>query len=316
MRLLTDFAYLGAAAVTSPIWIARMAARGKLRTDWRARLGYVADSPAARAPDEARRRLLIHAVSVGEVNAIRALVDRLAAGPDPLDVVIATTTDTGTARARELFGGRYRLVRYPFDFSAAVDRLLDAVRPDAVALVELEVWPNFVASCDRRGIPVAVINGRLSARSFRRYRLARPFLSPTFARLAAVAAQDEAYAVRFRAMGVPAERVAVCGTMKWDTAQVVDDEGDASAKLAIDLGIDRSRPLVVAGSTAPGEHELLVAAVPPGIQLLCAPRKPEWFDDAARVLDGCVRRSRAGAVQRTPAGRTEVRPAKPAGRGR
>jgi 3-deoxy-D-manno-octulosonic-acid transferase len=178
------------------------------------------------------------------------LVDRLAAGPDPLDVVIATTTDTGTARARELFGGRYRLVRYPFDFSAAVDRLLDAVRPDAVALVELEVWPNFVASCDRRGIPVAVINGRLSARSFRRYRLARPFLSPTFARLAAVAAQDEAYAVRFRAMGVPAERVAVCGTMKWDTAQVVDDEGDASAKLALDLGIDRSRPLVVAGSTA------------------------------------------------------------------
>lgn len=294
-----DLAYLGAATLASPVWLSRMASRGKLRTDWRGRLGYIHDVP----PRDDRPRLLVHAVSVGEVNAIRLLVDQLRGGDQPVDVFIATTTDTGTRRASELFGpgpsGRgHGLVRYPFDFSVCVDRLLDAVQPDAAALVELEVWPNFIASCEARGIPVAVINGRLSARSFGRYRMARPILRRTFARLAAVAAQDDAYAERFRAMGVPAERVEVLGTMKWDTAEIIDSV-DGAEQLALELGIDRTRPLVVAGSTAPGEHELLVAATPADVQLLCAPRKPEWFDDAARVLKGCVRRSRGPTAART-----------------
>jgi 3-deoxy-D-manno-octulosonic-acid transferase len=136
-----------------------------------------------------------------------------------------------------------------------------------------------------------VVNGRLSARSLRRYELVAPLLRPTFRRLTAVAAQTAAHAERFRAMGVPAERITVTGTMKWDTAEIADDV-DGAAALAEALGIDRGRPLVVAGSTAGDEHELLHRAVPSGVQLLCAPRKPEWFDDAARALPGCARRSR------------------------
>jgi 3-deoxy-D-manno-octulosonic-acid transferase len=111
-----------------------------------------------------------------------------------------------------------------------------------------------------------------------------------FVRLAFAAVQNDAIAQRFRAMGIPADRVHVTGTMKWDTARLSDTVEGAEC-LANEMGIDRSRPLIVAGSTAPGEHELLHQATPPGVQLLCAPRKPEWFDQAARALPGCVRRS-------------------------
>jgi 3-deoxy-D-manno-octulosonic-acid transferase len=118
-----------------------------------------------------------------------------------------------------------------------------------------------------------------------------------FRRLAAVGAQESAYADRFAQMGVPHERITVTGTMKWDTAEVADVVPGAD-ELARELGIDRSRPLIVAGSTAPDEHALLHAATPAGVQLLCAPRKPEWFDRAADDLPGCVRRSVRGSPSR------------------
>lgn len=294
MGALIDIAYVSAAAVTSPIWSWKMWRAGKLQTDWAARMGDV--RPPLRAPGE-RARVLVHAVSVGEVNAIRALVGELSAN---CEVVVSATTDTGFARAVQVFEPGVRVVRYPFDISTAVRSFLDAVRPDAVLLCELEVWPNFSEACVERGIPLAVVNGRLSARSFRGYFRGRALLSPMFRRLAAVGAQDEAYAQRFAQMGVPRERISVTGTMKWDTAEIADHVAGAD-ELASELGIDRSRPLIVAGSTAPDEHALLHAATPAGVQLLCAPRKPEWFDRAASDLPGCVRRSQCRGAAGTGA---------------
>jgi len=293
MRWLLDGLYLVAALISSPIWLFRMIRTGKIRTDWSARFGRGDPLPAGDRP-----RLLVHAVSVGEVNAIRALVEMLADGPGQPEVVVASTTDTGVARAREVFGGRHAVVRYPLDFSWSVSRFLDRVRPDAVALVELEVWPGFTAACARRRIPLCVVNGRLSARSARRYGWIRSLVRPGFRRLALAAVQDETYAARFRRLGTRPESVHVTGSMKWDTARIADDVPGADA-LARDLGIDRGRPLVVAGSTAPDEHAALHAAVPPGVQLLCAPRKPEWFDQAAADLPGCARRSRDGGGSAT-----------------
>jgi 3-deoxy-D-manno-octulosonic-acid transferase len=286
MRWIRDAAYLAAVTATSPVWAWRMKRTGKLNTDWRGRFGQGDALPRARG-----RRILVHAVSVGEVNAIRTLVDRLSSDRTAPEVVVCATTDTGFARAREVFAPRHHVVRYPFDASWMVRAFLDRVRPDLVALCELEVWPNFVDECRARGIPVVVVNGRLSARSFRRYALARAIVAPTFRKLRAALVQQQEYAARFFALGVPAGRVFVTGTMKWDTANVADQVPGA-AELAAELGIDRSRPLVVAGSTAPEEHALLRDAVPPGTQLLCAPRKPEWFDAAAGDLPGCARRSR------------------------
>lgn len=292
ISVLADAAYLVAAVVSAPLWMR------KKRTGWQERVGKLAPLPP---PSPGRRRLLIHAVSVGEVNLIRALVDRLAS---ETDLVIATTTDTGTARARELYADKAHLVRYPLDASWCVRRFLDAVKPDAVALVELELWPNFATACRARGVPLAIINGRLSDRSAGRYRAARPILGRHFRDLAFVAAQDETYARRFIAAGAQPQRVQAVGSMKWDAAQTIDQVSGAD-QLARQLGIDRSRPLIVAGSTAPDEHPLLRDATPEGVQLLCAPRRPEWFDDAARDLPGCVRRSqrRSGAGAPSPTGR-------------
>lgn len=246
------------------------------------------------------------------MNTLRGLVPMLREAG--VEVVVATTTDTGLARAMSLFAGSalgrdepgkpgVRVVRFALDLSASVRRFLDAVKPDAVALVELEIWPNFMRECERRGIPVAVINGRLSARSFKGYRRFRRFLSPSFARVKFAAVQDDAYAERFRAMGVGDVRVT--GSMKWDAVTptapgTAFPEADALAKT---LGIDRSRPLVVAGSTGPGtgkgaesEEQLLHRVCPSGVQLLCAPRRPDRFDEAFEQLGGaerCVRRSAA-----------------------
>lgn len=286
MRWLLDAIFLLAAVVLLPVWLPRMIATGKIRTDWAGRFG------AARLQGQTDRRptILIHAVSVGEVNATRMLVDLLASHPTQPRIVISTTTNTGHARAIAIFGQEYEVVRYPLDLSFAVERFLRSVQPDVVALVELEVWPNFAAACARRGIPVCVINGRLSARSARRYRLVRGVIAPAFRRLALAAAQTGEYARRFIDMGTPPERVHITDTMKWDTARI-EDRVQSADQLAEDMGIDRGRPLIVAGSTARGEHEILLAALPAGAQLLCAPRKPEWFDDAAKVLEGCARRS-------------------------
>ncbi|MEM0924393.1 MAG: glycosyltransferase N-terminal domain-containing protein [Planctomycetota bacterium] len=279
-----DAAYLLLGAITAPWWMR------KQRGGWSERFGKIEHMLTGAAKPAGRPRILIHAVSVGETAALRTLVPILL---ETHDVVISTTTDTGLARARALYEDRCPIVRYPLDASWAVRRFLDSVRPDAVALTELEVWPQFVKACTKRGIPVAVINGRLSANSFKGYRRFRPLIGPTFRRLAAVGAQDDTIAARFREMG--AAKVTVTGSMKWDNAAATatDEDERAAADIAQSLGIDRGRPLVVAGSTGPGEEALLAKAIEPieGAQLLCAPRKPERFDEAASALTDPVRRS-------------------------
>lgn len=281
-----DLLYIPVAAAYAPSLLR------KKRGGWAERFGRTPPLPAKTKP-----RVMLHAVSVGEVNALRAIVPLLT----PMyDVVISTTTDTGLARARALYEASARVVRYPLDLSWSVRRFLDAVQPDVVALVELELWPNFMSACTARGIPVGVINGRLSARSFKGYRKIRFFMRRVFGALRIAAVQDEYYAERFTHMGAPRERVRVTGSMKWDTIELADAKaGGVNSKaeaLAASLGIDRSRPLIVAGSTGPGEEELLHAATPPGVQLLCAPRKPERFNEAAAALPGCVRRSERKAA--------------------
>ncbi len=282
MGLLYDFGYTLAAIAAAPWWMR------KKRDDWPQRMGRV-ECPLKPA---GRPRVLIHAVSVGEVNCLRSLVPMLTG---EMDVVVSVTTDTGIARARDLFSEQATVVRYPVDFSRAVRRFLDAVEPDLVFLAELELWPNFVGACRKRGIPIIIGNGRLSDRSFRRYRAARFILGRWFRGLSAIAAQDETYAARFREVGADPERVEVLGSMKWDAAPAPGEPVEGADELAAAMGIDRSKPLIVAGSTAPEEHALLHNATPAGTQLLCAPRRPEWFDDAARDLPGCVRRSLPGS---------------------
>jgi len=244
-------------------------------------------------------RILVHGVSVGEIHALEPLVEALAASPAAPDIVVSATTATGFERARGIHAPDREAVRFPLDFTWMTARFLDTVRPELVVLAELELWPSFLAACARRRIPVCVVNGRLSERSFRGYRRLRALARPMFRQLALVTAQTATYRDRFTAMGVPAGRAVVGGSLKWDAACAAPDPAEAAA-LAAALGIDRSRPLIVAGSTGPGEEEVLLRDLPGGCQLLLAPRNPERWDAVAHLVPGMPRMSQANA-SRSPA---------------
>ncbi len=286
MPTLYDLAYAAALATGLPVWGLRAKARHKVRAAFRERFG---DVPARVG---AGPSVMVHAVSVGEVNATAALVRRLRELRPGLEVTVSTTTATGFARANALYGGEadVAVIRYPLDYSAAVRRVLDRRRPGAVVLMELEVWPNFMRECRHRGVPVVLANGRITGRSFSRYRLGGPVVRAMFRRLSRVLAQDATYAERFVKLGAPAERVEVAGTMKFDTAEVSDAaQGDTA--LAAAVGLDGG-PVWVCGSTGPGEEAVVLGvyrrllAGHPGLRLVVVPRKPERFEEVAEVIIG------------------------------
>jgi 3-deoxy-D-manno-octulosonic-acid transferase len=292
-----DIAYGLGVAAASPYWAVKPSARRKVLSAFSQRMGMV-----ARRDSEAPA-VMIHAVSVGEINATRSLVHDLRIRRRDLHIIISTTTKTGYERAQQLYGSApsVSLIRFPLDFTAAVRRVLDAMRPGMVVLMELEVWPNFMRECDRRHIPVVLANGRLTTSSFRRYKLVKPIAAAMFSRLSQVCAQDQTYADRFQQLGVPAERIRVTGTMKFDTAQVGDTvEGDRA--LAWAMGLHTGEPVWVCGSTGPGEEDLVLReyrkllASFRRLRLVIVPRKPERFDEVAALIEQyrfrVVRRSR------------------------
>ena len=283
---LLDLLYIPLGLLSAPIWMR------KKRQGWDQRFGHVQTMLHQPAHESTRARALLHAVSVGEVNALRALVPMMV---EQCDVIVSVTTDTGLKQAQSLFGDieHCEVVRYPLDCSWMVRRFLDLVKPDVVGLVELEVWPNFIKGCVKRGIPVGIINGRLSARSFKGYHRFRFFIAPSFWRLGFACVQDQDYADRIGAMGVSGDRIEITGSMKWDSVDAsVHAEPCAKAiAIARAMGIDLDKPIVVAGSTGPGEEALLDQAIPDDVQLVIAPRKVERFDEAGDAVDGCVRRS-------------------------
>jgi 3-deoxy-D-manno-octulosonic-acid transferase len=282
-----DIVYGAGVLLSSPYWLAKPRMRRKVLRAFRERTGNVAPR------DPGRPAVMIHAVSLGEVNAARALVEMLQRGRPDLHVILSTTTDTGYARARQLYGWSpdVSVIRYPLDFTKAVNRVLARLRPQLVVLMELEVWPNFILQCERLGIPVALVNGRVTETSFRRYDALPSIILPTFGRLARICAQDQVYASRFIELGASPSRVQVTGTMKFDTAQVSDRiEGDE--RLANALGIRRGLEMVwVCGSTGPGEEEILLRVHRQllnrfaRLRLVIVPRKPERFDEVAELIE-------------------------------
>lgn len=296
MRWLADLFYAFAALFYLPIALYNAIVVGKNRTGWGQRFGRLPDF------EPSRRRVWVHAVSLGEINATPRLVKMLLAKVPDAQVVISTTTDTGYRRALELYGA-HRVFRFPLDFSWVMRRAFAAVQPVMIVLVELEVWPNMVAQAARQGVPVVVVNGRLTARSAGRLARLGPAMRRVFSKLAWVGAQDEAIAARFRAVGVEAQRVEVTGSVKWDTA-IVADRVQGDTELALALGLDRSRPVLVCGSTGPGEEAILLEAyaeirktgeTDKAPRLILIPRKPERFDEVAALVSSrghsCVRRT-------------------------
>ena len=301
MLNLYDILYGAGLALSAPFWLAKGSARRKVLKAISQRMGHV--SAAVQSSDPT---VMIHAVSLGEINATPALVRGLAEARPDVRFVISTTTDTGYSRAQALFGSdnRVSLIRYPLDFTPAVRRVLDTFRPSVVVLMELEIWPNFVLQCERRGIPVVLVNGRLTAGSFRNYRLGGPLVRRMFRRLRSVCAQEQTYAERFIALGAPPDRVQVTGTMKFDTAQVAAATIPGADELAAAVGLHPgNEPVWVCGSTGPGEEEILLGVYRellksnPRLRLVLIPRKPERFDEVAQTITGAgfelIRRSQS-----------------------
>jgi 3-deoxy-D-manno-octulosonic-acid transferase len=261
----------------SPVWIVRAIADPGFRSMVGERFGGGPDLP------KRGQRVLIHAVSVGEVKAAQALVRDLAAARPDLDLVISSTTSTGMETARATYPDR-AVVRFPFDFSPLVSRFLGRAAPDLVVLVELEIWPNFLRALDRRGVPVAVVNGRVTERSVRRWgRLGRSFARVH--RLAVACVQHEDYAKRFEALGVPRDRIVVTGNLKVDGLRSgVLDPGPELRRL---LGPRDGQRTLVAGSTHDPEERLVAEAVrraDGGARVIFVPRHLERVPSLVRDL--------------------------------
>ncbi|MGA3264981.1 MAG: 3-deoxy-D-manno-octulosonic acid transferase [Terracidiphilus sp.] len=284
-----NLALLAVLVAGAPWWLWRMATTQKYREGLLERLGWVRWGRGGLQTNGSRGAkppvIWLHAVSVGEVLAASRLVEELDRGLPGYRLVISTTTRTGQALARERFG-RKRVFYCPLDLPWAVRATLKALQPRLLILAETEFWPNLLSGCFRRGIPVAVVNARISDRSWPRYRRLRRLWRPFLERLSRVMAQSETDAERLKAIGCSPRRVSVCGNLKFDVRAA--GEADATRQLrALAPGLR----LIVAGSTLEGEEAVLVEAWPrlleadPQLAMVLAPRHPARFGAVAALLD-------------------------------
>ena len=285
--LFYNLALLVVLVAGTPWWLFRMATTQKYREGLLERLGMVPSRLRKQMAGLGSERPLIwvHAVSVGEVLAVSRLVKTLdAALPDYL-IVLSTTTRTGQALARERFGSN-RVFYCPLDLPWAVRAWLNALQPSLLILAETEFWPNLLSGCFRRNIPVAVVNARISDRSWPRYRRMRWLWRPFLSRLSRVLAQSQTDADRLKTIGCLPERVTVAGNLKFDVRTA--EEADATRQLKKSSA---SLRLIVAGSTLEGEEAALLQAWPrllhanPQLVMVLAPRHPERFAAVAALLE-------------------------------
>lgn len=277
--------------------------RGTYRRDLPERFGRAAPGPAGERP------IWLHTVSVGEAMAAAPLARALKAQHGEAPLLVSTVTETGRAVAEQRLPAE-RFVFFPLDFGFAAASALARLRPRLVLLTETELWPNFLRACRRAEVPVVVVNGRISPRSFPRYRRVGRWFSRVLADVTLFCMQSQADADRLLALGAPVERVRVVGNLKYDLADL--GQGDASAAIRAGLGLAEGARLVVAGSTHRGEEEPVLEAFRQaregreGLHLLLAPRHPERLEEVERLVQGAgltpVRRSRLPAAPLPPGG--------------
>ena len=287
---LYSFLYSVALAVgmlaSLPYWLFQMARHGKYRKGLAERLGRL---PARLQLPEAQEPVIwVHAVSVGEVLAVAGLVEELRRRFPLHRIFISTTTDTGQALARQRFG-EANVFYFPMDFAFAIRPYLRALRPQIVVIAETEFWPNFIQLAHASGARIAVVNARISDRSWPNYRRFRGLLQRLLANVDLFLAQTPEDAARLRDVGASTERVRVTGNLKFDIP--------APAPPAIVESLQKSiattgaRPVLVCGSTVEGEEPLLLKAFEnvlvqhPQAVMILAPRHPERFAAVAALLE-------------------------------
>ncbi len=283
-----------------PSFLRRMWKRGGYRAHFGQRLGRY--KPEVAAALAARERIWVHAVSVGESFVAGKLLEELRGQSPDLAFVLSTTSSTGYEVCRQFVNDEDVLIYFPTDFPHVVRRALDVVRPKALVLTESELWLNMLRACERRGIPLYLANGRISDRSFPRYRLLRGFFAPVLRSFRLLMAQYEMDRERLIAMGADSAAVRVMGNVKFD---VVPPDEAVCQRMAADLrsyGFAEGATVLLGASTWPGEEAVLLQAYRdlrerhPDLRLILVPRHMERGDEveAAVVAAGyeCLRRSR------------------------
>jgi 3-deoxy-D-manno-octulosonic-acid transferase len=294
---LLNLGYLAALLAVSPLVVWRRLRYGRYRRGWRERL--FGALPVR--TDFERPLVWLHAVSVGEVVLLGPLLQRLRAARPDLQVLVTTSTDSGYDVAREKLPD-CGVSWLPLDFTWSVRRALRRVQPDLVVLAELELWPNLIREVAAAGLPIALINARLSERSLRGYQRFAFLFRPLIQRLQLIAVQNDVYGGRFLALGADRERVLTTGSIKFDGVES-DRANPQTQRLRGLLGIDASDRVFIAGSTqTPEELAALetydaARAQHPNLRLILVPRHRERFDAVADIVTSrgqrLLRRSRA-----------------------
>lgn len=281
MSWLLDFVYFFVLSLLSPWLLYRALRTGRYRRGLRDKLFGLCESPSTGAA-------WFHGVSVGEIHLLRQVITAFRRRYPDIPCVLSTTTDTGYDEARRCFPDLF-VFYYPFDFSWAVRRSLHALSPRLIVLAEAELWPNFLMAARRQGVPVAVINGRMSPRSLKRYQWVKPLSRWLFGQLDLLLMQTEHYARAVYFLGVDPERVAVTGNIKFDGV-LTDRRNPRTHYLRDVLNVNDDELIWIAGSTQTPEEEIVLRiwqklrADHPNLRLFLVPRHKERFEEVAHLL--------------------------------
>jgi 3-deoxy-D-manno-octulosonic-acid transferase len=284
-----DVMYLGYSLLLSlgllvliPHFLFQALAHGKYVAGLRQRLGSV-------SPITGKPVIWLHCVSVGETQAARPLAQRLKEQFPHHALVVSTITLTGQALARDVFRKQAESVFYfPFDWRWSVRRALNTINPAAVLIMETELWPNFLRECKAREIPVALVNGRISKQSFRRYSLIKFFLRKVLSSLSIAVMQSERDAARLQSLGMSPEKLFTAGNLKFDV-QAGQDLADTSQEIKERFGLQTEVPLILAASTHAPEEQIMLDSfkqvrTKQPARLMLAPRHPERFNEVASLI--------------------------------
>jgi 3-deoxy-D-manno-octulosonic-acid transferase len=301
IRLLYNLLFPLALLFFLPGYAVKMFRRGNYRNKFGQRLGLY--DRATRARLSQGHQTWMHAVSVGEVMIALKLAARMRKLDPSLRVALTTTTSTGFALASREVPDWIEVLYSPLDFWPIMHRAFSAVRPTRIVLVEAEVWPNLTALAHRRKIPLALVNARLSPRSEERFRKFKWFVRPYFQKLDLICVQEPEDVGRWESLGVASNRIQLVGSIKFDPENV-EPHPERPREILRTLGIESTRPILLAGSTHPGEEEILgrifldLRREFPALFLIIAPRHVERSEEIASQLRAAglpsVRRSEAG----------------------
>lgn len=276
MRLLYDLVYL----LITLIYLPRYLFKGKFHEGFSLRLGIL---PANLKFD---RPIWLHAVSVGETLALKGLLTELKNIYPTKSFVISTVTPTGNKIAKGLVGEKDTVIYLPLDFSFIVEKTVRRVNPQAFILAEAEIWPNLISCIHRKGIPIIMVNGRISEKSFRRYSIIKPLIRKLLAKVKLFCVRTDTDGQRLIGLDVAKEKVRITGNMKFDNLPALNLHIDREARL---LAIKEDERLLVAGCTHPGEEEIILEVYKrlkerfSQLRLLLAPRHPKRAEELGNL---------------------------------